>query len=75
MLAFFQYMVKLAGDSDTRDNVSDGFQLLSNGKATCARAELERVVSADAVAFIYTTMPHEGDAGQYSAWINEVFSR
>ena len=68
-------MVKLAGDSDTRDNVGDGFRLLSNGKETCAHAELERVVSKDAVEFIYTTMPHEGDAGQYSAWIEEVFSR
>jgi len=73
--SYLEYMVRLAGDSDTRDNVKDGFQLLSNGKAMCARAELERVVNADAVAFIYTTMPHEGDAGQYSAWIEEVFSR
>jgi hypothetical protein len=68
-------MVKLAGDSDTRDNVADGFRLLSNGKDTITRAELERVVNAEAVEFIYTTIPHEGDAGQYSAWIEEVFSR
>jgi len=73
--SYLEYMVKLAGDSDTRDNVNDGFLLLSNGKETCVRAELERVVSQEAVEFIYTTMPHEGDAGQYSAWVSEVFSR
>jgi len=27
-----EYMVKLAGDSDTRENVTDGFKLLSDGK-------------------------------------------
>jgi hypothetical protein len=68
-------MVKLAGDSDTRENVADGFRLLSNGKEVCTRVDLERVVSKEAIEFIYKTIPHEGDAGQYSAWIEEVFSR
>jgi len=73
--SYLEYMVRLAGDSDTRENVADGFRLLSNGKETCTRTDLERVVNKEAVEFVYTTMPHEGDAGHYSAWIEEVFSR
>jgi hypothetical protein len=43
-------MVKLAGDSDTKENVIDGFKLLSNGNDFCTRESLERVMTMDDVA-------------------------
>jgi hypothetical protein len=42
-------MVKLAGDSDTKENVLDGFKLLSNGKDVCDRDELARVMNPEAI--------------------------
>ena len=45
----FQYMVKLAGDSDTKENVLDGFKTLSDHKPVIQREELERIMSKESV--------------------------
>jgi Ca2+-binding EF-hand superfamily protein len=69
------YMVKLAGDSDTRENVTTGFQLLSNGKEYCQKEDLSRIMNPDDVDFIYTTIPSAGEGQDYNAWIEEIYSR
>jgi Ca2+-binding EF-hand superfamily protein len=69
---YLELMVKLAGDSDTKENVLDGFKLLSNGKDVCDRDELARVMNPEAIEFIYATLP--GDQN-YAGWVEEVFSR
>jgi hypothetical protein len=72
---FLNYMVKLAGDNDSKENVVDGFKILSSNKDVTTRPELERLMLAEDVDFIYKTIP-AGEGGEdYGAWCDEVFAR
>jgi spectrin alpha len=73
--SYLEYMVRLAGDSDTKDNVSDGFRLLANGAEVISREDLERVMAKESAEFIYKTIPSRDGGDDYQAWVEEVFSR
>jgi Ca2+-binding EF-hand superfamily protein len=72
---YLEYMIRLAGDSDTKENVVDGFKLLANGNNVITREELERVVSKEASQFVYSTIQSRDGGDDYAGWVEEVFSR
>mmetsp|Transcript_26216 Transcript_26216/g.36477 ORF Transcript_26216/g.36477 Transcript_26216/m.36477 type:complete len:1355 (-) Transcript_26216:126-4190(-) len=72
---YLEYMVKLAGDSDTKDNVLDGFLLLSSGKVYCVREDLARIMTPEDVEFIYSTINPKDEGHDYEGWVEDMFSR
>tara|TARA_R110002050_G_scaffold148316_3_gene274516 strand:- start:207 stop:515 length:309 start_codon:yes stop_codon:yes gene_type:complete len=72
---YMDYMVTLAGDSDTKENVLEGFKLLNNYDEHCSRENLDRVMNEHDVAYIYKTIPAKPPGEDYEAWTEEIFSR
>lgn len=73
---FREFMIQLFGDSDTKDEILNGFQLINrrpDGVTTVERMAL--VLSDDDVKYIATTAPSKDDGHDAVAWTEDVFSR
>jgi len=76
---FFELMVKVFGDADTKDEILYGFKLINripDGSATVAtRTKLAKLLSDDHVDYISNTSPPLQDGHDYTAWVDDMFSR
>jgi len=72
---FKEMMIHILGDSDTKDEVLNGFVLINRGKDYLDRENMDAVVPKDDTEFILKTAPKKGDGWDYAAWVDEVFSR
>jgi len=75
--AFREFMIDQLGDSDTKDEVVQGFKLMARGQDAIPIAEMDLVLPDDAIAFITKTAPPK-EAGKsyfYTPWVEEVYSR
>jgi len=73
---FKKFMIKLFGDSNTKDEIVSGFKLLANDNPHVAEAQLSAVfLNLDDVSYLKEHAPKEGDLLHYTAWSEAVFSR
>jgi len=76
---FFELMVKVFGDADTKDEILYGFKLINripDGSPTVAnRTKLLKLLSDDHVDYISNTAPPLQDGSDYTAWVEDMFSR
>jgi len=72
---FKEMMIHILGDSDTKDEVLNGFVLINRGKDYLVREHMDAVVPKDDTEFILKTAPKKADGWDYAAWVEEVFSR
>jgi len=74
---FKEFMIGVLGDSDTKDEILNGFKLLNRGAETVTTvANLEVVNMPDPdVDYIKKTAPPAEGGYNYVAWTNDVFSR
>jgi len=74
---FKEFMIGVLGDSDTKDEILNGFKLINRGADSVTTvANLEMVnMSDEDVAYIKKTSPQAEGGYNYVAWTNDVFSR
>jgi len=76
--AFREFMIDQLGDSDTKEEIIEGFKLMARGADVVPAAEMDLVLPDETIAFIKKTAPQkEGgkDAYVYTPWVEEVYSR
>jgi actinin alpha len=73
---FKKFMIKLFGDTNTKDEIVNGFKLLAHDNEHVSEAQLAHVFqNLDDVAYLKQHAPAAGDALNYGAWTEAVFSR
>jgi len=75
--AFKEFMIDQLGDSDTKDEIIQGFKLMARGQDAVPLAEMDLVLPDETIAFITKTAPPK-EAGKsyfYTPWVEEVYSR
>jgi len=74
---FKRFMIKLFGDTNTKDEISNGFKLLAHDNEHVSEAQLAHVfTNLDDVAYLKQHSPAApNDALNYTAWTEAVFAR
>jgi hypothetical protein len=73
--AFKDLMIHILGDTDSKEEVLTGFQLINRGKPHTVKALMETVVQPSDCLYIEQTAPKLGEGNDYSAWVVSMFSR
>jgi len=73
---FKKFSIKLFGDTNTKDEISNGFKLLAHDNEHVTEAQLATVFqNLEDVAYLKEQVPPAGDALNYGAWTEAVFAR
>jgi len=73
---FKKFMIKLFGDTNTKEEVANGFKLLAHDNEHVTEAQLAHVFQTlDDVAYLKQHAPAAGDSLNYNAWTEAVFAR
>jgi len=76
---FFELMVKVFGDADTKDEIIAGLKLINKipdgAPPVASREKLTRLMEDHYVNYIFDTAPNLQDGVDYSAWTETMFSR
>jgi len=73
---FTRFMVKLLGDSETKQEVLAGFKLLANDDPAVSEKELLDVFPAvEDVNYLKEHVPKKGEKLEYGTWTEQVFAR
>jgi len=72
---FREFMIGLIGDSDTKDEILNGFKLINRGGEIAKVAHLELVMSEYNIQYFTKTAPKSQDGFDYAKWTEDVFSR
>jgi len=73
---FKKFMIKLFGDTNTKEEISTGFKLLAHDNEHVTESQLAHVFqNLDDVAYLKQQAPAAGDALNYTAWTEAVFAR
>jgi len=68
-------MIHLLGDTDSKEDVLAGWDLISKGEPIVKVDRLELTVPTEVTEYIQQTAPKKGDGYDYKAWTEDVFSR
>jgi Ca2+-binding EF-hand superfamily protein len=71
---FREFMIRLLGDADTKDEVVSGFKLISRGEVGDF-TRLSDVLAESYVEYIRETAPKSGDGFDFITWTDDVYSR
>jgi Ca2+-binding EF-hand superfamily protein len=73
---FKRFMVKLLGDSETKQEITAGFKLLANDEPAVSEKELVDVFPAmEDVNYLKEHVAPKGDRLDYATWTEQVFAR
>jgi len=72
---FREFMMGVLGDSDTKDEIVNGFKLINRGGETASLGHMEMVMSDSDVDYIKKTAPQASGEYDYKKWVEDVFSR
>jgi len=73
---FKKFMIKLFGDTNTKDEILTGFKLLAHDNENVSEPQLSHVFqNLDDVAYLKQHAPAAGDQLNYTVWTEAVFSR
>eukprot|EP01104_Vermistella_antarctica_P013217 TRINITY_DN3969_c0_g1_i1.p1 TRINITY_DN3969_c0_g1~~TRINITY_DN3969_c0_g1_i1.p1 ORF type:complete len:1004 (+),score=356.20 TRINITY_DN3969_c0_g1_i1:73-3012(+) len=73
---FKELMIAMLGDSDTKEEILDGFNLINRGAEVGHLDKMEIVLADHDLEYVKTTAPDLGDSTvDYKAWTDDVFAR
>ncbi|KAJ5069993.1 alpha-actinin sarcomeric-like protein [Anaeramoeba ignava] len=72
---FKDFMIVLFGDTDTKDEIINGFILINRGFKVAKKDLMELVMEDQDIEYIFKTAPQVEDGYDYHTWTEEVFSR
>jgi len=70
---FVDYMVQKTEDSDTPASVKNAFKTMAGDKDHITEDELRRVLDADTVKYLTSTMPNQGGKFDYNAFTDKTY--
>jgi hypothetical protein len=68
-------MIKILGDTDTKDEILESFKLINRGAEIGRVADMELVMNDDDLNYFKTTAPPVNDGYDYVKWTEDIFSR
>jgi len=75
LAGFKRYMIHLLGDTDSKEDVLAGWDLIAKGEPIVKVDRLELTVPTEVTEYIQQTAPKKDDGYDYKAWTEDVFSR
>eukprot|EP01105_Mastigella_eilhardi_P022510 TRINITY_DN5543_c0_g1_i1.p1 TRINITY_DN5543_c0_g1~~TRINITY_DN5543_c0_g1_i1.p1 ORF type:complete len:1716 (-),score=541.94 TRINITY_DN5543_c0_g1_i1:60-5207(-) len=72
--SFKEFLIHVFGDADTKDEILNGFLLINKGQ-TATHDNMEVVLLPEDVCYIEENAPKTEKGWDYTAWVNDVFSR
>jgi len=75
LAGFRDFMIGVLGDSDTKDEILEGFKLINRGTDTAFVDKLEQVMNDHDLQYFTRTAPKAGNAFDYRKWTEDVFAR
>jgi len=73
---FKRFMIKLFGDTNTKEEIMSGFKLLAHDEPQVTEAQLAAIFpQLDDVEYLKKNAPKEGEKLNYTAWTEAVFAR
>jgi hypothetical protein len=72
---FREFMVHLYGDSDTKEEIVTGFQLINRAKPHAEPKHLQDVLSEADVKYFVESAPKKDPGFDYVAWCESMFAR
>jgi len=72
---FKEFMLALLGDSDTKDEILNGFKLINRGSEFAKVDLMELVMKEPHMQYFVRTAPKSGEGYDYKVWTEDVFSR
>jgi len=72
---FKRFMIHLFGDTDSKEDVLAGWDLIAKGEPAVKVDRLEFTCAPEVTDYIKQTAPKKGDGYDYRAWTEDVFSR
>ena len=68
-------MIEVLGDSDTLDEILNGFALINKGAESAFVRHLEQVMNEKDLQYFTKTAPKVEEGFDYKSWTKDVFSR
>jgi len=72
---FKEFMIHVFGDSDTKDEVLEGFRLINRSESVANMKLMSSVQPKEDVEYITKTAPAVEGGWDFVAWVEDVFSR
>jgi len=72
---FKEYMVRIYGDSDTKDEIIDSFRLIGRHDEAAPHDRIELIMAENDVAYFTSTAAKKDNGYDFRAWTDDVFSR
>jgi len=72
---FREFMIVVLGDSNTKEEILEGFSLINKGAEVASVEKMELVMADHDVAYIKKTAPSVSGGYDYKVWTADVFSR
>jgi len=72
---FKEFMIGVLGDSDTKDEILLGFNLINKGGEVATVDKLEQVMKPHDIEYFTKTAAKSGETYDYKKWTEDVFAR
>jgi len=72
---FKEFMIHVFGDSDTKEEVLEGFRLINRHESVANMKQMSTVQPKEDVEYITKTAPAVEGGWNFVAWVDDVFSR
>jgi len=72
---FKKFMIHVLGDTDTKEEIISGFELIARGDENITKEKMELVMNQADVDYVIKTAPAVANGYNYHAWVEDVFSR
>jgi len=72
---FKEFMIHVFGDSDTKDEVLEGFRLINRSESVANMKLMSSVQPKEDIEYITKTAPAVEGGWDFVAWVEDVFSR
>jgi len=72
---FKRYMIHLLGDTDSKEDVMNGWTLIAQSNEVVTAERMSLTCSEEVTEYVKETAPKKGDGYDFVAWTDDVFSR
>jgi len=72
---FKKFMIHVLGDTDTKEEIVSGFELIARGEEAITKERMELVMPDHDINYILQTAKPMGNGYDYKTWVEEIFSR
>lgn len=72
---FVEFMIVLLGDTDTKEETIQSFELINKGKSVVLHEDMTMVMKAYDIEYVEKSATKEGEGYNYHSWTEDMFSR